>query len=282
MTTPKRHHYVPRLILNGFIDGGGWLHWCKLGKGNLVVRRARPSELFIENHLYSTVSQDGIKDPAMEEELSVHESEAGQVVGAILEAARAARCPSLSRGQRHIWYRFFRLQWRRTPEGQRSVISDAHAEAMIRASLDQLRAARPDLQREIDMYGASPAVARTVRNARVEMLRQPSADALSVLERRGMAILRIVDPNKSFIVGSVPIVKLTPPQRSNLDDPVVEMWLPIASDVAVGVGRGDGGLSLHSTADHRLIRQLNTAIASQSSIIAARSPELVRSLANRR
>lgn len=30
MSVPKRHHYVPQMILNGFTDSDGWLHWCRL------------------------------------------------------------------------------------------------------------------------------------------------------------------------------------------------------------------------------------------------------------
>ncbi|RVD67160.1 hypothetical protein EN751_38275 [Mesorhizobium sp. M4A.F.Ca.ET.029.04.2.1] len=105
---------------------------------------------------------------------------------------------------------------------------------------------------------------------------------MRVLERRGIAILRIVQPKKSFIVGSRPVVKLTAPNRTDLNDPTVEMWLPIASDVAVGAGQGDGKISLHDTVDERPVRQLNIAIAGQSGTIAAGSAALVKSIANAR
>ncbi|WP_149903380.1 hypothetical protein [Mesorhizobium sp. SARCC-RB16n] len=77
-------------------------------------------------------------------------------------------------------------------------------------------------------------------------------------------------------------MKLTAHDRADLNDPAVEMWLPVASDVAVGVGQGDGNVSLHQIVDERPVRQLNTAIANQSGTIAAASAALVKSIANAR
>jgi hypothetical protein len=282
MSIPKRHHYVPQMILNGFTDRDGWLHWCRHHEAPATIRRARPAELFHQNHLYSTLSESGIKDPAMERRLSALENEAVGVVEAILSAARAGQRPVLSMDQKRIWHQFFLMQWRRTPENQRASTSDDEALGIVEETLDELRAAVPHRLLEIEALSTPAAKARTVRNVRVQTLIQFTAEVMDVLERRGIAVLRITKSNKSFIVGSRPVVKLTMPGRTDLNDPEVEMWLPIASDVAVGVGQGDGELSLHHATDERLVRQLNTAIASQSGTIAAGSATLVRSIANPR
>ncbi len=84
MSVPKRHHYVPQMILSGFTDPDGWLYWCRHREDAGTVRRARPAELFHKNHLYSTLSESGIKDTTMEGALAVLESEAVGVVRAIL------------------------------------------------------------------------------------------------------------------------------------------------------------------------------------------------------
>lgn len=282
MSVPKRHHYVPQMILNGFTDRDGWLHWCRHCETPSIIRQARPAELFHQNHLYSTLSESGIKDPAMERLLSVIEGEAVGVVEAFLGPARAGQCPVLSPQQKRVWYLFFLMQWRRTPENQRASTSDAEALRMVEEILGELRAAVPHRLSEIETLATPEAKARTVRNVRVQTLIQFSGEVMGVLERRGIAVLRITKSNKSFIVGSRPVVKLTMPGRTNLNDPAVEMWLPIASDVAVGVGQGDGEVSLQYAIDERPIRQLNTAIAAQSGTIAAGSEALVRSIANPR
>ncbi|TIL32967.1 DUF4238 domain-containing protein [Mesorhizobium sp.] len=282
MSVPKRHHYVPQMILNGFTDSDGWLHWCRLRERPVTVRRARPLELFHQNHLYSTLSETGAKDPAMEHALSVLESEAVGVVQSILVPAREGRLPVLTSEQKRLWYIFFLTQWRRSPETQRANVSDAEALRMVEDTLDELRQAAPHRLDEMEALATADAKARTVRNVRVQTIGQPSAEVMRVLERRGIAILRIVQPKKSFIVGSRPVVKLTAPNRTDLNDPTVEMWLPIASDVAVGAGQGDGKISLQDTVDERPVRQLNIAIAGQSGTIAAGSAALVKSIANAR
>lgn len=282
MSVPKRHHYVPQMILSGFTDPDGWLYWCRHREDAGTVRRARPAELFHKNHLYSTLSESGIKDTTMEGALAVLESEAVGVVRAILGPARAGIIPILSPEQKRLWYLFFLMQWRRTPETQHSSTSDTEALRMVEEIIDELRAVAPHRLAEIEKLATPEAKARIVRNVRVQTLVQFSVEMMAVLERRGIAVLRITKPNKSFIIGSRPVVKLTTPGRTDLNDTAVEMWLPIASDIAVGVGQGDGDISLHIAESGEPVRQLNLSIAKQSETIAAGSAALVRSIATSR
>ncbi len=242
----------------------------------------RARELFHKKHLYSTVSESGIKDPAVEHELALLESDAAWVARAILEPTRCGQVPVLSKAQKDIWYWFFLMQWRRTPENQRSCTSDAEASRMIDETLHDMRLIAPDRVDEIAAFSNPEVKARIIRNVRAQSLFGFRANVIDVLERRGIGVIRITRPNKQFIIGSRLVVKLTSFGRSDLNDPKVEMWLPIAADVAVGVGRGDGGINLFQTENDALIRQLNLAIASQSETIAAGSAALVRSIASAR
>ncbi len=174
------------------------------------------------------------------------------------------------------------MQWRRTPENQLSCTSDAEASRMIDECLDELRLIAPNRLDEIAAFGTHEAKARMIRNVRAQSLFGLRSIVMDVLERRGISIIHVTRSNKQFIIGSQPVVKLTSPGRTDLNDPKVEMWLPIAADVAVGVGQGNGGISLFQTKNEALIRQLNLAIASQSDTIAAGSEALVHSIANAR
>ena len=274
MSVPKRHHYVPQMILNGFTDADGWLHWSRHREGRGVVRRARAAELFHKNHLYSILSESGIKDTAMESALALLESEAVSVVQAILEAVRRGQVPILTDAQKHLWYMFFLMQWRRTPENQLSCTSNAEAGRMIDEILDELRIVAPHRLDEIAAFGTPEAKARTIRNVRVQSLIEFRTNVMDVLERRGIGIIRITRPNKQFIVGSRPVVKITSPGKTDLNDPKVEMWLPIAADVAVGVGQGDRGITLFHTENDSPIRLLNLAIAAQSGTTSNMGNEL--------
>ncbi len=282
MPVPKRHHYVPQMILNGFTDRDGWLHWCRHREAPNVVRRARPVELFHTKHLYSTVSESGIKDPAMEHALAVLESEAVGVIQSIVEPTRRGEVPVLTDEQKNLWYMFFLMQWRRTPENQLSCTTDAEAMRMMDEILDDLRIIAPHRLVEIAALDTKEAKMRTIRNVRVQSLIGFRANVMDVLKRRGIGIVHVTRRNKQFIVGSRPVVKLTSPGRTDLNDLKVEMWMPVAADVAVGVGQGDGGITLFHTENDVPIRQLNLAIASQSATIAAGSVALVRSIASAR
>lgn len=282
MSIPKRHHFVPQMILKDFADPEGWLYWCRHRNEPGKVQRGRSSELFHKNHLYSTMSESGAKDPAIEQALGLLESAAFGVVQAILEAARRGTVPALSHAQKQLWYTFFLMQWRRTPENQLSCTSDDAANSMIEAILNDLRHVAPDRLDEISRFATPESKARTIRNVRVQSLLGFRAEVMGVLQRRGIAVLRITRPGKQFIIGSRPVIKLTRPGQTDLKDPKVEMWLPIAADVAVGAGRGDEGICLIDTDDGRMIRHLNMSIASQSAMIAAGSATLVRSVSNAR
>lgn len=282
MSIPKRHHFVPKMILNDFVDPEGWLYWCRHRDDSGKVQRGRPTELFHKNHLYSTLSESGAKDPAMEQALGILESAAFGVIQAILEAARRGTVPALCHAQKQLWYTFFLMQWRRTPENQLSCTSDDAASRMIDGILDELRLVAPNRLDEIARFATPESKARTIRNVRVQSLLGFRAEVMGVLERRGIAILRITRPGKQFIIGSRPVIKLTRPGQTDLNDPNVEMWLPISADVVVGAGQGDGGICLIDIDDDRMIRHLNRSIASQSAMIASGSAALVRSIVNAR
>jgi hypothetical protein len=282
MSHPKRHHFVPEMILSGFVDESGWLHWCRPADDPVVVRPSRPAELFYKKHLYSTVSAQGIKDPAVELELSRFETDAARVVHKIVQAALSEKVPQLSADEKQVWYAFLHLQWRRTPEAQIAACSDSELLQMFDETCNEVRQLLPARATEIDALSSPEAKLRTVRNVRVESLRQASERVMSVLARRGISVLLIRKPRKKFIIGSRPVVKITPQGRTHLNDPVVELWLPVASQVAAGAGVGDGGISLWFLDDDKPIRQLNETIAAQSNIIAAASRELVQSVARPR
>jgi hypothetical protein len=93
-----------------------------------------------------------------------------------------------------------------------------------------------------------------------------------------MVIVRVTDPKKAFVIGSKPVVRMTAPGFTKLAPGKAELWLPIASDVAVAPGGQRGSEVLITARDHRLVRRLNQLTAAQSSIIAGCSRKLIASL----
>jgi hypothetical protein len=65
----------------------------------------------------------------------------------------------------------------------------------------------------------------------------------------------------------------------SLMDEATEMWLPISSKVAIGVGPRDQRETIYYLDNHAAIRHLNLSIARQSTEFASRSMELTESIA---
>ncbi|MEN3149559.1 hypothetical protein ABCW43_19845 [Neorhizobium sp. IRAMC:178] len=85
------------------------------------------------------------------------------------------------------------------------------------------------------------------------------------------------NPKKSFVLGSRPVVKLTPPESNDLRDPRVELWLAIALDIMVGVGPPEQHEIIVDISDKN-VRLINESVLVQSSQIVGRSKELIASL----
>lgn len=283
MSTPKRHHYVPQLLLNNFTDQDDWLHWCFTSGNDRNPKKARPKEVFAEGHLYSTLSVDGSKDPRIETEfLREMESKAKPVLEHIIEHARSGNVPSLSIAQREIWSVFLLTQWRRTPDRQKSLFTEAEAMAVLEQVIETAVAEAPHRRQEAEQNLTDDVKRLILRNTRIDALALFHPKTLTAISDRGVTVLRIPRGNRAFIIGSNPVVKLTSEGNTDIRRDIAQMWLPIASDVAVGLGPGRREVTLVDLASDRQIRQLNDAIARQSSAIAGRSPLLISSVTNRR
>ena len=103
---------------------------------------------------------------------------------------------------------------------------------------------------------------------------QPKPRVIKILGASGLRIARIPRPNRSFVIGSYALALVTHRGRSHA-------WLPISHDVAVEPlpGRPWEEEMVELTQDDD-IRAINETSFGLSSIVAARSERLLRSLAN--
>ncbi|WP_084540099.1 DUF4238 domain-containing protein [Azorhizobium doebereinerae] len=282
MSRPKQHHFVPRMLAEAFTDGEGWLHWCDTSIASSVLHRARPEKLFTQGDLYTTRSHEGVIDNSVEVRfLGGVEHAAKPILQEIISSARKGRLPDLGRWERRDWMIFFLTQWRRTPEAQKSVIPDAEGFSILREILQGARQQVPHLEERVDELSSNGEMKRLLHNARTDTLARGSDQILSTLERRGIRIFTVSLPRKSLIIGSRPVVRFNAGERRHLSDPLVELWLPVAPDIAIGLGQG-AAVDLVPATDERQVRKLNRALAGQSRFIAANSAALVRSISRPR
>lgn len=279
MPDPRGHHYVPATMLRRFTDAHGYLHAFRPADPSPKAFRSRPEELFRKRDLYAVKRSEGRADHAMETALSAFEGESDQVIARIVEAARVGAVPRLSPDEEATWLRFLFLQWKRVPDLHLTVATLEEADALLDQIFAEARERFPNQGAELDRLSQPAERARTIKNARVDGLRGMSVDVFDAMRSRGLGIVRITLPDKRFIVGSRPVVKLTHPGKTDLRHPECELWLPIASDVMVGLGRGQGTETLVDCSPEN-IRHTNLAIAQQSTMFASSSASLTQSLAS--
>jgi hypothetical protein len=276
MTNPKRHHIVPQFLQHTFVDAEGFLHWARFSESAPHFGKSKPGDVFIENHIYSTINA-GVKDAATERWLQQIESKAAPIIKRLLPAVRNRTRPTLSTKDGRNLLRLFMIQWFRSPQSQREAMSDAEASVRIDQHLTEIAEQIPLLSAAAERFKLSDR-ANLIKNTRVTALASDREHIVDILEERGIAFLRNTHPAARFILGSRPLVKLTPQGRHSITNPAVEMWLPIAPDIALGLGQGNRQLGLFDVSE-REVWHVNLAIARQSSVIASGSDAMTQALA---
>lgn len=278
---PKRHHYVPQMLQKRFVDSEGWLHAFSRVRADRSVYPVRPAKLFVEKHLYSETHADGSLDVETERAFSRLEHRVDPIIEKIIAAARVGRRPELSPEETTLWQFFVVMQWKRVPDLHLTVTTDDELAGTFDELLAELRASQPHLIEEIDKLATYPQRKRMMKNARVGALGGVSQEVMDAMRSRGLAIAVSDDPRGSLTLGSRPVVKLTTPGRTDIRHPACELWLPVASDVVVGLGVGEGTETVVPITRAQ-IRQLNLACVCQSTVFASASAALTASLAHPR
>ncbi|MGO8149684.1 DUF4238 domain-containing protein [Rhizobium leguminosarum] len=278
MNTPKRHHFVPQMLLRRFCDQTGRLWYYNKKAPHIGVASGAPQALFFEKHFY-TVEENGVRDTSLETYFSHLEGQANTVIEKICTAGRAGRQPKLTISEKRVWDLFLYFQWKRTPDSISAKMSFTDFEESLAESVSKFEQRfRPLTDEERRRILSESGKKRLRENARVKATADPGTAIQDVLSNMGIAIAVIRKPNKSFVIGSKTVVKLTPPGESRLGEPGVEVWLPIAPDVAVCVVPQRGHEIVMTLDNDRWLRSLNAAILQESTVIAGRSEALIQSL----
>ena len=273
-----RHHYIPQWLLRNFRDSNGKIYGFV--KSNPVggVFETTPKKLMVEKDLYTLLGESWPDRQAAEKEYSRREALMKPVADKIILAARNNAQPRLTLRERLFCHYFHYGTWVRTPDlaaerdaalgpfdndafldwyGKEHKL-DAHDMAIARDFLED-----PDNKKVTDQDSHVMAVARA-----------PAPGLNEYLAVMGLRIARIAKPRKSFVIGSYALAFAKYRGENHF-------WLPISHDVAVQPYGHDATEMLVELVDDRDIRAINEASFRESSIIAASSAQLLRSLARR-
>ncbi len=278
MSRPKNHHYIPQMLSKRFANQEGKLFVYDKHHPDKGVQKKDPKKTFVRRHFYSQEEEDGTRDVSVETQfLAPLESDASPVLEKITNAARRGNPPNLSPDEKDIWVRFFYNLFVRVPETRTNYKEELRQE--ILREIDFIRQFRPLTDLEQSMIDDEETMERLFRNSSIQSVRMTHVkEVFEILseKRIGVAVIRKPKLKRSFVIGSNPVVKMSNPERSHLADPTVEVWLPLARDVAVSPCPGDRDKVV--SANDRHIREINKSIYQQSTVIAGCSRDLIESL----
>lgn len=281
---PKRQHFIAQMLLRRFADENGKLFFFSKNFPAKGVLATTPRNLFCQNHIYTAEDKHGAMDVGLERSYAELEGLANGVIEKIVMSARRGGKPHLTAEERGIWDFFFYNQWKRVPDFHLKFLATEQFNFKLKeagaAFAANVRPFTPSEERELQ----DPVWQERVKqNAKIHALTRASPRILAFLKGKGLGIAVIRNADKSFVIGSFPVVKLAHPGREHPADPTVEIWLPIAHDVAVSPAPVPSSeellVEIH---DDSPVRAINAAIFRQSTAIAGRSQKLIASLVRSR
>lgn len=267
----RNNHFVPVMLLNNFTDTNGNLYFFDRRLQEKRVLKTAPRRLYVERDLNTLRDESGNVDDSVERLFDKLEGKTAPVLKKIIDAVRTGEEPKLASSERSVLDHYSYCQWARVPDNAYYVLERSSR----RNSFQEVARDLPDkefaeFKKEILVEGF------------VSDIKTPSERILSFLGRKSLAFVIIRKKNKSFVIGSNPVLQVFSENKSSggMPEPFVELWFPIAHDIAVAYGEGEEGLMEFK--EYRGLRRFNEAVFAQSSAIAGPSKKLISSLAHAR
>lgn len=266
------------MLQRRFADAHGKLWFFDKQRASLGVQATSPDNLFVRKRQYTLSHNDGTRDWSLETRYSKIEGYMNLLIEKIVRSVLDGEYPSLTRNERGLIDLYVYEQWRRVPELYDSLISDSDFVALVEKSIAEYEQEYRTLTPQERAQFSSSAYLKAERHrARVISLSHTTGNAQVVLSKKGLFFARTAR-NRSFLLGSSPVLKLTPIGQNDLSHPQVEVWLAIHPNVAI-ILAADESLNRNIMLPAEGVRQINRIIAKQSGTFAARDRALVESLA---
>jgi hypothetical protein len=271
MSEPKFHHYVTQSHLKNFQGSENCLYYFDSRKPNVPVKHRNTKSIFCKKWDNTAVDKFGKKDFSLE---TAHYGEldnaAPVLFSKLIEACSKKSVPKLTSDDRRTLSRIFYNQFKRSPDVKQGQSIMQCIDETWSTSVERIRDKFPAT--EISELEIPETRKRIIQEATVEAGKQETPEMLEMLDGLSLRISRIADPKNAFIVGSKPV-------WSDLDDGgQLSFWLPVSSEVIVGLDHADAHETFTEINDGNAIRKMNERVAGQSTEIAGRSKELVESL----
>lgn len=261
-------------MLRHFADNDGQLWFWRRDSVECDARKTNTQNLFVEKDLYTFIAADGTKDVALETFFANLEGAGAQFISQLADIIRRGETPKLDDSAWKFWGQFFYYHLKRTPGAIAFYAKQMNFDEMIDSTYHKIKAVRAETGGNADEQELRGKIRQ---NAIVTAQRAPPSDeVLALFETLGLAIYKVADPAKSFIVGDVPgaTAKFRTP-NGQWSHPT--LFLPLTWDIAVGQLKGSRKVEIIKV-DRDQVRLMNMATTARSSVIAGRSSTLINSL----
>lgn len=281
MSKPKRQHYVSEFLQEPFIGQDGKLFVHRKGTSVEDIFTCAPKNVFLERHIYSTLEEDGTRNPALETAYAALDGAASSIVRKLISAAEAGALPCLTKEERTTWDLFFYQQMKRVP-GMIGQLEERRSFAerykdVVRRFETQL--GRPLTAAELAEFDAPDFKARVRQNAIVKV-RADNGKTVQLLFSVMALRLGVSRSATSFLVASRPVVRVGGVPGEPFTDQHIAVWLPIAPALVVGPVAGGAPEQVVELHDDQ-VGAINDALANQSDIIASADLALIKSYVSR-
>jgi len=262
------------MLLQQFVDQEEKLFFFNKGLRHKGVLRSTPRNLFAENHLYTFTDFDGERNFSTETKLADIEYRASPIIEKIIANARMWKFSQLTSVERDTFVLFFLQLWTRLPSMRdRTALNQVKSERDQQAYRDFKGMSATD---QIDRAEMGKFIGKEMWTRSIQDPGEFMEDVvLPILRSMSLGVAVAQRGQSGFVIGSDPVLRIR--REFDLDHPDIQLWLPLAHDVAVFLVHDNqeilGGL------DDQDIQNFNRDIFEQSTIVASRSRELIESLA---
>lgn len=274
---PRRHHYVPKFLLEHFVDDGGMLHVFDKQHPERGVFKSPPKNVFLERDFNTTLDSNRERDYRIENEFSQIEGLASQIITKVIHASQEGKFSNISPDDKNTLDRFVHTMCSRSPEFR--AYFKANWEEPFRERYDQ-RSEEEGAPRRWNNFPKEERE-RYLDNALREFplmthrtISETPPFPLQSLSNKRIYIATVRPARKSFIIGSNPVVLIP---NANLED-IEEAWLPVSHNVLVGYCSESRFVNDLNYLEEKAVCFSNEKMAEQSQIIAGRSGMLIESL----
>ena len=223
MNTPKRHHYIPQFILKNFADDFERIWYVDKRKYEKKAALTHIRESFFVGNLHTLYSQDGQKNVSLEHYFRDLENAAAPVLTNLIKKVRARELPQLSLDEKLIVDYFFFYQRQRSPDVVDPALHSPEFHADLANFVSNFEASKRDLTAsERALLQSEVGLKRIRQNARVHAIGYRGDKLLRLLDEMGLGILAIRKKNKSFLIGSHSVHKVTNRYGTKLGRPGVQ------------------------------------------------------------